>query len=164
MILQGANTLANSIVMYEVTPSAAPFTYTVAIKLVGHPCLSGWSVAGINFRESSTGRIHMFRTYTSNAGKTFMTSTKFTNATTYSADYLVRQVADGWLDWVHMRISDDNTNRVCSYSLDGYNFNTFHSIGRTDFLTANRVNFGIDLAGSSTSATCGAAFANWRVT
>jgi hypothetical protein len=38
-----------------------------------------------------------------------------------------------------LRIEDDNTNRICSFSFDGINFRLIYSVGRTDFLTADQV-------------------------
>lgn len=41
-----------------------------------------------------------------------------------------------------LRIRDDNTNRICSFSNDGINYSTFHTVGRTDFITATGVGVG----------------------
>jgi len=41
------------------------------------------------------------------------------------------------------RITDDGTNRICHVSGDGQHFITIHSVGRTDFLTADEVFFGV---------------------
>jgi hypothetical protein len=40
-----------------------------------------------------------------------------------------------------LQIGDDGTNRLVKFSADGQNFETFHSIGRTDFLTADEWGF-----------------------
>jgi hypothetical protein len=43
------------------------------------------------------------------------------------------------------RAADNSTNRICSYSVDGQNWFVFHTVGRTDFLTADEVGFYIDV-------------------
>ncbi len=74
----------------------------------------------------------------------FLFVDKYTNSTTYSATYTSLtsgsiNVFPAWL-----RIEDDNTNRKCSFSTDGQNWIVFHTVGRTDFLTADEVGFFVD--------------------
>jgi hypothetical protein len=38
-----------------------------------------------------------------------------------------------------LRITDDGTNRISSFSTDGVSFTQLHSVGRTNFLTADQV-------------------------
>jgi hypothetical protein len=78
-------------------------------------------------------------------GSLHMGSRKYTNATTYSADYaLISAISRVSPLVLWLRIADNGTNRICSFSMDGENFIDFHSIGRTDFLTADEVGFFID--------------------
>ena len=59
------------------------------------------------------------------------------------------------------QIADDNTNRICSISQDGQNFDTFHSVGRTDFLTADQI--GICLRSQTTTGTLArATLISWK--
>lgn len=115
---------------------ATPYTVTAAFL---SPALSVATIqeAGLCFRDSGSGKIHAFFAYASSA--TGIASTKFTDATTFSADYIAQLFTRQGVTW--FRIQDDGTNRICSYSADGYTWIVFSTIGRTDFLTANQVGF-----------------------
>jgi hypothetical protein len=92
-------------------------------------------------------------------GGYYLLSGKWNTATSYSANYTATPFSQfGSVVW--LRIADNNTNRVCSISGDGVNFITFHSIGRTDFLTATRVGWGGSVANASNAA--GATLLSWR--
>jgi hypothetical protein len=124
------------------TAPSAPYTITAFIKATTfNKAFNGY---GLWFRESGTGEIHVFDVLCSTSGSGVVSgarvlrSSKYTNATTFSADY---QVLSYYHEINWMRIADDNTNRVCSISSDGVNWTQVHSIGRTDFLTADQVGF-----------------------
>lgn len=55
---------------------------------------------------------------------------------------------------------DDGTNRICSLSNNGRNWWVFHSVGRTDFLTADHVGFYVSDNGSSRAT--GLTLLSWR--
>jgi hypothetical protein len=59
-----------------------------------------------------------------------------------------------------IRIADNGTNRLCSYSVDGQNWFQFHSVGRTDFLTATEVGFFANDA--SNTYECGITLLSWK--
>jgi hypothetical protein len=69
---------------------------------------------------------------------------KWTDATTFSADYVSWDHAGmlmvGGPIW--LQITDNGTNRICKFSRDGQNFVQIHSVGRTDFLTADQMLWG----------------------
>jgi hypothetical protein len=48
-----------------------------------------------------------------------------------------------------LRIADNSTNRTCAFSTDGVTFTTFHTVGRTDFITADQVGFFINAANAT---------------
>lgn len=77
---------------------------------------------------------------------------KFTNITTFSADYVIQSGLPFGFPMA-LRIEDDNTNRICSYSTDGYNFVQIHTIGRTDFLTPTKI--GMHIGTNATATTNG---------
>ena len=64
---------------------------------------------------------------------------KWTNLNTFSADYITRCYPCMNAGDLRIRSVDDNTNRLTQYSVDGINYQTIHSVGRTDFLTATQV-------------------------
>ena len=45
------------------------------------------------------------------------------------------------LNYMFLKIEDDGSNRKCHFSADGYNFIEIHSVGNTDYLTADEVLF-----------------------
>lgn len=114
---------------------------------------------GLFFRESGTGEIQIFGMMYNAAYR--LTSFKYNSATSFNASYKVQNVESGYrgvYNW--FRISDDGTNRKCWYSADGKNWMEFHTIGRTDFLTADRVGFYVN----SENATwkIGATLHSWK--
>lgn len=118
--------------MYKTAPSV-PYTLTVGIESdLAQQNFSGY---GLFFRESSSGKLHVASIqYVS--GLAFY-SRKYTTSNSFSADY--NNYASPQLKW--LRLQDDNTNRIISGSMDGINWKVLHSIGRTDFLTANQIGF-----------------------
>jgi hypothetical protein len=96
---------------------------------------------GLVFRQSSDGKICIFGVSQSGVGLNLI-SAKWTNATTFSAVYSNLAWGIGTIGaGLWLRIADDNTDRVCSISGDGQHWTGFHSVTRTDFLTADEVGF-----------------------
>lgn len=134
------------------TAPATPYVVTAHVR----PLLMGKSfhTAGICFRESSTGRIHALDLFNqqaaygsgSNAPEAFIRSTKFSSPTSFSASYQATST-NMFPEW--LRIADDGSNRVCFISRDGQNWLIFHTIGRTDFLTANQIGFYVNSENSA---------------
>jgi hypothetical protein len=117
----------------------APATpYTITACLLGNPLAKSFLSYGLCFRQSSDGKMHVLRIVGTTGASLGMGSDKFTSATVYSANYQSFNVG-GPIRW--FRISDDGANRKCWYSMDGQNWTQFHTIGRTDFLTADQVGF-----------------------
>lgn len=104
--------------------------------------------AGIHFRESSTGRLHVFDMIC-NANDIILRSAKYTTATGFNSDYQTVSIPQA-VNW--LRIVDDGTNRRCFYSFDGQAFHQFHSVTRLDFLTggADQVGFHVSAENSVT--------------
>lgn len=135
---------------------AAPYTITVGFipNIIGQSYLRG----GVGWRQSSDGKIIYI-------GVGFALSSKieiykFTNATTYagatylSADY----VPYGPIVWI--QFLDDNTNRIVKISNDGINFIQIHSVGRTDFLTADEICLIADTNNSTYAGTIN--YLHWK--
>ena len=137
----GTGTGYNAVCRVKSAPSTP---YTITAYMHATLVLKQWPGYGLLFRESSSGKLHTFGVgiFTTGTGLA-VRSVKATNATTFSADY----TPDIGLDrplltqprW--LRIADDGTNRILSLSDDGVNWLVVHSIGRTDFMTADQVGF-----------------------
>ncbi len=64
-------------------------------------------------------------------------SGKFNSPTSYNDWYVQTATLHSMYYW--LRIAQDASNRICSVSLHGNNFIQVHSVGNTDFLTADEV-------------------------
>lgn len=102
---------------------------------------------GACWRQSSDGKLI---TCMNDANLT-KTVTKWSSPTLVSANYGSVTNIRSSIDLVWFRISDDGTNRKCFVSNDGLNFLQIHTIGRTDFMTADQVGFYIDAENSISS-------------
>jgi hypothetical protein len=134
----------------------APYVVTTAFV----PALLSNTVptVGIALRQSSDGKIIVFG-LVGNGGSYLIQILKYTDASTYSgAAYLSTSFDAPGL--VYFRFTDDNTNRICSYSTDGYNFIQLHSVGRTDYMTPDNVGF---MANEQTNLfDCGLTLMSWE--
>lgn len=89
-------------------------------------------------------------------------SQQYTNVTTTGSTYFSIPVTDTGNSLLWLRIADDGTNRICSYSIDGKNWIQVHSVTRTDFLTATYVGFYIFASHSSQTQRSGALLLSWK--
>ena len=117
---------------------ATPYTITAAVLL--HLTNANYNTAGICWRQSSDGKAVVFCSDTTSSFA--LTINKYTNETTYSAAYVSTHPPRFAMSPIlYLRITDNGTNRIISFSWDGINFLTLHTVGRTDFLTADEVGF-----------------------
>lgn len=145
-----ADAAINMRIRKKAAPSA-PYTITALIlPNVMHFITTSYPTAGLVFRQSSDGKMCSFHVNSDTATGAGLNVTKWTDHVTFSAHYKTQSPAG--LSLMHplwLRIADDNTNRICSLSSDGVNFSVFHSVGRTDFLTADEVGFFTDARNAS---------------
>lgn len=130
----------DSIKLRKMSAPSTPYTITAAL-LPGRPNIN-FAAIGLAWRQSSDGKIVTFAYVHDTTGFTAnsMGVQKFTNATTFSANYGSNMnFTPCGLLW--MQISDNGTNRICRVSGDGANWLQVHSVGRTDFLTGDEVGF-----------------------
>lgn len=118
---------------------AIPYKVTVALTTIGG---TGSVYYGLTWRESSSGKLHSF--LFGNSGTIYLIA--FTNPTLFSSTTAsvsfasqATQMPPRW-----MRLTDDNTNRICSYSNDGLHFFPIFSVARTNHLTADEWGFCIN--------------------
>lgn len=117
-------------------------TWTATVMLSPQLFLSAYPSMGLTFRQSSDGKLARCALQVENGGYWRLTSEKMNDPTSYSGAYLNSSglaifTPNAFPIW--LRIKDDGVNRLCQYSLNGIAFITFHSVGRTDFLTADEV-------------------------
>lgn len=141
----------------EVTAPATPWTLTAL--WLPHVAHKTGLRSGICFRNNTGGQIA-----TAHFADNDLHVGKFTNATTFSADYLSIPVTE--FNGLFVRIADDGVNRITSISRDGQTFVQVHSIGRTDFITsgADRVGFFVDSSNSATpNLDCAMTLLHWKL-
>lgn len=146
----------------EIVAPATPYVVTAAFlaNLRGIDFAS----AGLYFANNGAGTISTLSIAANSTTNTgwIIQADKLTSAVLFSALYAFEPFPRGGAGLIWLRIADDGVNRIYSYSGDGYNFLTFFSVVRTDFLTADRVGFKAE-SGQAT-APAGIALLHWRVT
>ena len=154
-LFSGTAAAADDLRIRKKTSGSAPYTVTAAfLPLMPHV---DTMYAGLCFRQSSDGKLATFQIQAksgSDAGLS-IAATKWTDHNTFLADYtltgsLVKFRPVCPIVW--LRIEDNNTNRICSISVDGQNFMAVHSVTRTDHLTADEVGFFVNANNASYAA------------
>lgn len=144
---------------YVKTAPATPYSITIAYT----PMLSnsGTNFAtGLVFRESGSGKIINF--YFNNTEA--INVAKWTNSSTFSASYTVLGLHTGKRSGglAFLRITDNGTNRICAISVDGQHWETVHSVGRTDFLTADQVGVFVYADSATTTLVTAMSLLSWK--
>jgi hypothetical protein len=120
---------------------ATPYTI-IAAFIFDHIASSAthW-ISGLCFRQSSDGKMVLFGPDGNNRAN--FKAYKMTDATTYAGSEYLGGVTypafTGPLWWLAIR--DDGSNRLLYASNDAEHWRQLHTIGRTDFLTADQVGF-----------------------
>lgn len=103
----------------------------------------------IGFRENASGELHVMVQY--HRATTFNPTyavQKWNSATSLNSNYIAQKDVMKHMNW--FRLVDNNTSARAIYvSEDGTNWQQIHSIGRTDFLTADQIFFGLLLSVAS---------------
>lgn len=134
---------ANFRVEYRTLTPTSNYTFTIYIEPSFYN--SNYCLGGIFLRQSSDGKMVQFGPVVN--GTSFgIQSWKITSPTAYSTQYGAGwNMATGLWEAPHwFRFRDDGTNRHAEFSNNGLDWITYHSVGRTDFLTADQVGWGAD--------------------
>jgi len=125
--------------MLVMTEPATPYTITACV-LIRDPVTS-YAFGGLCWRDSASGKVVVF-VHSSESGGSLRAG-KWNSPTSYSAWYwnVTLGLAHG-LMW--LRIADDGTSRICSWSVDGQHWSQVHSVSNTDFITADQVGITIN--------------------
>ena len=145
IVLSTPATVGNNLRLRVKSAPSTPYTITTAmiVDVLNHD----FGMMGACFRESGTGRIQSVGVVSSASASTgrLAASEKWTNATTFSAGYVTINFSGTTL--VFIRIADDGVNRISSISFNGLDWFAFHTVTRTDFLTADQVGFVVNTNG-----------------
>jgi hypothetical protein len=137
ILMLGVPSSLTSVNMLKKAAPATPYSITMMMVPLFTSTASNPGV-GLGWRESSSGKI-AGAIYYANAG---LYSTKYTNPTTFSADYTALLYAKTLPAPILLKIEDTGVNRNTYFSPDmGSNWLLSHSVARTDFLTGNEVGF-----------------------
>jgi hypothetical protein len=121
---------------------SAPYTLTAAVI----PLLfkDDHSQVVIGLRDSASSKLIVFRIMSLSGVS--MAWENWTNETTFSGAHFSLVASSMPRPILFLRIQDDNTNRILSWSATGIeeSFQQLHSVGRTDFLTPNQFVFGVN--------------------
>lgn len=150
-------------ISFRIRKKAAPATpYTITACLLPHWIANNNSYVGLCFREAATGEISAWGPRINSTVGTGVTLSglKYTSPTAFSASYA--DLGWGMPQPVWLRIADNGTNRICSFSADGQNWIAIHTVGRTDFLTADEVGFFADA--NQTTYPVGVTLLSWQQT
>lgn len=137
----------------RVRKKAAPSTpYTITAAFLLNLVTEAETAAGLVFRQASDGKLI---TYFINRGSSnSMLSQDMGSATSFSGSNAALTFIDGVGSVIWLQISDNGTNRIMRWSMDGYNFTQFFSEGRTTFLTATEVGYYANSSHASAPASC----------
>jgi hypothetical protein len=134
------------------TPSSN-YTATAYIEAAGSvPTSTNRWYTGIGLRNSSSGSFIIFGPglYSSGFTGSTLSINRWTSATVFSAasfEQAMWTIHGGAVpNW--FRIRDDGTNRYFEYSVNGVDWTTLVSEGRTTFITPDQFCFGADNEGS----------------
>jgi len=147
-----------------VAPTTAPYTVTAAFTPLLFP--SDQTSAGLIFRESSTGEFIYFRVIfdtTSSLSKSdlVLSLDKYGNATTFNSNYKVLSASYIKSPTIWLKMEDDNTNLIWSFSNDGENFHTFDTQTRTDFMAGGPDQIGYAVNSNNTTGSAAMTLFSW---
>lgn len=139
---------------YYMTAPATPYTVTAHIRYFLPVGTTNGIV--IFFRQDSTTELSSIRVL---SGGSILVD-KFNSPTSANSTYASSTI-NNYPEW--FRITDNGTNRIYQVSNDGIAWVTLHTVGRTDFLTADGIGFGVALTTNATFDTQ-ASLLSWEIT
>lgn len=149
---------ANDSQAYVKTAPATPYTITAAYLFNSYNSGAGAQHGSLVWRESSSGKLISVGIALTTAGPK-LSVLKWNSPSSASAVYTEGFVQMGSPVW--MQISDDGANRIVRISTNGNDWVQIHSVGRTDFLTANQVGIFVT---DSTNRTPVMTLLSWKET
>lgn len=125
---------------YKILKKPAPTPpYKITAWILPHIYQANWNTCGLLWRQSSDGKmVHLYvgmdssAIYVDKADSPTSSHSGYTNTTPHTYCRTGR---------LCLRMVDNGTTRVCSWSIDGYHFHQIHSVSRTNYITADEVGF-----------------------
>jgi hypothetical protein len=129
----------------RILKKAAPSTpYTITIAMIPQLFNASHAEAGFVWRQSSNGALVTSQVYWGGGVEV----SKWSSPNAYNSDYLAVGIYPfGQIQFLKMQ--DDGTNRIVSWSTDGQHWFQISSISRTDFITADEVGFFVNAANAT---------------
>lgn len=132
---QGSSHFDEDMRPWVIPTPGTPYTRTALIRLGSYAADNAF--VGLGWRESGSGKMVFFGLVVGATG-VYYGVRKLNGPGSFNSTYLNGNLVierDVWL-----RIADTGANRVCSASFDGgESFVDLHTVGRTDFLTADQI-------------------------
>jgi hypothetical protein len=152
---------ANYRILKRAAP-ATPYVVTGALFLgFGKWQFNG---AGMGWRQSSDGKFVMFEATNGGSNTGDIRVYKWNSPTSASAAYRSRNTVISANSLMWFRIQDDGTDRKTYWSNDGANFVLFHTVGRTDFMTADEVIIGVNTESTTAGENAVLTLVSWAIT
>jgi len=125
----------------------APSTpYSITAMIIPDVTKSNYNSVGLVWRESSTGRVINLGF---GHGDYHFMGQKYTNPNTWNSNYFAGAAFFPVDGPIFLRLTDNGTDRLMYYSHTGNYWRLLHSVGRTDFMTADQVGFYVDSENAS---------------
>jgi hypothetical protein len=142
-------------------PSAPPWTVEAMVICDIYP--STFLNAGLVAYDSVSGKVTTFHVIVGTGPVTFLGVSNYTNTTTFASDNVNVNMATMQGIPAHWwKITDDGTNLIFQYSVDGYSYRTLNSVGRTSFLTNGADKVGFFANPVHASLACSVSVFSWK--
>ncbi len=127
---------------FRIRKKAKPYTkFQITACMIARKPPVNFSGVGLVYRQSSDGKIVTLNyCFGGTTGFNGLQGFKYSSVTVGVAAYFAWPMDMGSAPFF-LRIADDGTNRISSFSTDGTNFVVLHTVGRTDYLTCDEVGF-----------------------
>lgn len=155
VILKAPST-SSPVLLFTALP-AAPYTVTLAIVTPLIP--SNFNMTGLALQDSG-GKLYLFGPIWASGASLFVQ--KWNSPTSFNANGSSITLAALPTGPFYIRVQDNSTNRILSWSLDGLNFVQFESVANTTFLTAANVGWFAETNGATLAPS--ATLFSWKVT
>lgn len=143
VLLKAPRTASANVHLWKKAAPATP--YTITVKLRPMITASEFAACGVAFRNAAGGTLaaFMYIADTLSSSGYRIQNSKFNSPTSFNASYDLGGGATNFnwqpTDSLWMKLEDDGTNRKVHISANGSTWTQIHSVGRTDFLTADEV-------------------------